>query len=394
MEWSVEHLFLGVAILLILSLVASKLSGRFGIPALLFFLVIGMLAGSEGLGGIYFDNPEIAKTVGVGALIFILFSGAVDTDWDSVKPVIWSSISLSTIAVIVTAFLMGVFAYYRLHFSFVESLLFGTIISSTDAAAVFTILRSKSIGLNKNVKSLVEVESASNDPIAILLTLALMRIMVSPHKSFLDLLILFILQIIIGVIAGWVMGQVIPWIINRIQLQFVGLYSVLIIAAVLLIYSLTTVLGGSGFLAVYIAGLIVGQHEFLHKKSLMHFHDSLTWLAQIIMFITLGLLVFPSRLLGVIWIDLTIAFFLILIARPVAVFISLFFSRFKFKEKLLISWIGLRGAVPIILATFPLTEGLPKADAIFNLVFLIVLTSILVQGTLISFVARRLGLRE
>lgn len=394
MKWPTEHFFLGVAILLVLSLFASKLSDRFGVPVLLLFLIIGLLAGSDGLGGIYFDNPQMAKTVGIGALIFILFSGGADTDWDNVKQVSWSSISLSTIAVVITAFLMGVFAYTLLHFSFLESLLLGTIVSSTDAAAVFTILRSNSTKLNKRLRSVIEVESASNDPLTVLLTLALIHVIVSARSSFLELTTLFVLQIIIGVAVGWVMGKVIPWIINHIKLGFVGLYSVLVITSVLLIYSLATVLKGNGFLAVYIAGLIVGRQEFLYKKELMHFNDSLTWLMQIIMFITLGLLMFPSEWKGEIRIDLIMAFFLMLIARPIAVFISLFFSRFKVKEKILISWVGLRGAIPIVLATFPLTEHLPKAHTIFNLVFFIVLTSILVQGTLTPFVAKWLGLKK
>ncbi len=394
MAWSTEQIFLGAAVLLLLSLFASKLSGRLGIPVLLLFLIIGMLAGSDGLGGIYFDNPHIAKTISVAALIFILFSGAVDTNWQDVKQVTWSSISLSTIAVIITAVVMGIAAYYILHFSWLESLLLGTIVSSTDVAAVFTILRSKSIQINQRIKAVIEVESASNDPMAILLTLALIQVMTSPNHSILSLLGLFFLQIIIGSLAGWGMGKAIPKIINYIRLEFTGLYPVLMIALILLLYSLTTVLQGNGFLAVYIAGLLVGQEEFLHKKELLQFYDGLTWLMQIIMFITLGLLVFPSQLVSVLWIDLAIAMILIFIARPIAVFLSLSLSQFKVKEKIMISWIGLRGAVPIILAIFPLTVGIEKGNSIFNLVFFIVLTSILLQGTAIPIVAKWLNLED
>ena len=394
MAWSTEQIFLGAAVLLLVSLFGSKLSGRLGIPVLLLFLIIGMLAGSDGLGGIYFDNPHIAKTISVAALIFILFSGAVDTNWQDVKQVTWSSISLSTIAVIITAVVMGIAAYYILHFSWLESLLLGTIVSSTDVAAVFTILRSKSIQINQRIKAVIEVESASNDPMAILLTLALIQVMTSPNHSILSLLGLFFLQIIIGSLAGWGMGKAIPKIINYIRLEFTGLYPVLMIALILLLYSLTTVLQGNGFLAVYIAGLLVGQEEFLHKKELLQFYDGLTWLMQIIMFITLGLLVFPSQLVSVLWIDLAIAMILIFIARPIAVFLSLSLSQFKVKEKIMISWIGLRGAVPIILAIFPLTVGIEKGNSIFNLVFFIVLTSILLQGTAIPIVAKWLNLED
>ena len=388
MDWSVERLFFVASVLIIISLLSSKLSGRFGIPALLLFLAVGMLAGSDGFGGISFDNPHLAKTISTGALIFILFSGAIETDWDSVKQVTWSSISLSTLGVLITALLMGFFSYYLFNFSWIESLLFGAIISSTDIAAVFTILRSKKIHLKKNVKSIIEVEAASNDPIAIILTLFFMRMLISPESSVFNLVLLLVSQITIGLAFGWVMGKIIPWLINHFQLEYKGLYPVLFVSLVLFLYSLTTLLGGNGFLSIYVAGLLIGRSEFIHKEDLIRFNDGIAWLAQIIMFITLGLLVFPSQLIGSIGIDLLVALFLIFIARPIAVFISLMFSQFRIKEKMIISWIGLRGAVPIILATYPLTSGLPKAHDIFNLVFFVVLTSIALQGVLIPWVAK------
>jgi len=390
----IEYLFLAAAILLILSLLASKLSGRIGVPALLLFLVVGMVAGSEGLGGIHFNDPYVAQILSIVALIFVLFSGALNTKWTHVKRVAWSGASLSTLAVVITATFVGLFTHYVLHAPILESLLFGAIISSTDAAAVFSILRSRRLHMRENVKTVIELESASNDPMAVLLTLTLIKIMTVPHVSAVRIGIMLFGQIVIGILIGWAMGKAIPWLINRFELEHNGLYPVLVIALVLLTYAVTTVIGGSGFLAVYLTGLFMATRPFKFKAELIDFHDGFTWLLQIIMFLTLGLLVYPSKLINMIWLDLAVAAFLILIARPASVFISLAFSKFKLREKAMISWVGLRGAVPIILATLPLMYNLPGAENIFNLVFFIVLTSILIQGTMILPVARWLKIRE
>tara|TARA_R110002094_G_scaffold33685_1_gene46284 strand:+ start:4139 stop:5329 length:1191 start_codon:yes stop_codon:yes gene_type:complete len=390
----VEQIFLWISILLIISLGASKLSGKIGIPALLLFLGIGMLAGSDGFGGIYFNNPYIAQLIGVAALIFILFSGAINTNWNNVKKVYLSGTSLSTIGVFVTALLVSVFVYYLLNLSFIESLLLGAIVSSTDAAAVFSVLRSNKTNIDENLQTVIELESASNDPMAVLFTISLIRILTVANTTYLDLLQIIFTQISIGLILGWIMGSISPWIINKIKLEQDGLYSVLVISLVLFTYSITTTMNGNGFLAVYLTGLLMGRVRFNHKKKLIHFSDSITWLMQIAMFLVLGLLVFPSQLVGVIWIDIIIAFFLIIVARPISVFISLMFSQFNMREKLMISWVGLRGAVPIILATFPLIADVPNAKGIFNLVFFIVITSVLIQGTLISFMAHILKLKK
>lgn len=386
-----EHVYLGISILLILGVYASTLSRRIGIPALILFLVIGMLAGSEGLGGIYFDNPYVAQLLGTGALAFILFSGALNTDWRNVKTVAAGAASLASLGVLITALIVSAFVYCALDFTITESLLLGAIVSSTDAAAVFSILRSKNICLKKEVQSVIEVESASNDPMAILLVLIFMQILTVESTTVLDLLNLLFSQIVLGAALGWMMGHLIPKMMNNASLEYEGLYPVLMIGLMLLTYAATATLNGNGFLAIYLAGLLVGRSQFTHKKELLHFHEGLAWLMQIVMFITLGLLVFPSKLINVIWIDLAIAFFLILIARPVSVFISLHFSQFNLRDKLMISWVGLRGAVPIILATYPLMANLSKANAIFNLVFFIVITSVLIQGTLLPFVVKLLN---
>ncbi|MFN3480216.1 MAG: potassium/proton antiporter [Thermodesulfovibrionales bacterium] len=388
---SIEYMLAGAAILLLLSIIASKASDILGIPALLIFLVVGMLAGSDGPGGIHFDDPFIAQFIGVIALSYILFAGGLDTNWASVRPVFWSSIALSTFGVFIAALLVGWFAMYVLGFSLLEGLLLGAIISSTDAAAVFSVLRSKRVSLRGNLKPLLELESGSNDPMAVLLTVGFIRLLLNPGDSVLDLIPMFIKQMLLGALMGYFMGHGMAYLINKLKLGYEGLYPVLSLSLVLLTYGATVTAGGNGFLAVYIAGLVLGNRNFIHKKSLMRFHDGLAWLMQISMFLVLGLLVFPSRLVHVIGTGLAVSLFLMLVARPAGVFLSTVFSDMAIREKTMVSWVGLRGAVPIILATFPLIAGIPKADMIFNMVFFIVLSSALLQGTTIPVVAKWLG---
>jgi len=384
-----ENTLIGVALLLLLSVLASKVSDRFGVPALLLFLVLGMLAGSDGPGGIYFDDATLAQFVGITALTLILFSGGLDTDWHSVRPVLRYGLALSTLGVLLTTFIVGVFAHVVLHSSLVEGLLLGAIVSSTDAAAVFAVLRSKGASLKGQLKPLLELESGSNDPMAVFLTIGLVQLLTQPATSLASLILLFGLQISLGMMAGYVFGKGIVFLTNHLRLQYEGLYPVLTLSSVLLAFGLTNLLQGSGFLAVYVAGIIAGNHDFIHRRSLLRFHDGLAWLMQIVMFLTLGLLVFPSRLFPVIGVGLLIAIFLMLIARPLSVFISLLPTRMlSVREKVLVSWVGLRGAVPIILATYPLLAKIPQADLIFNVVFFIVLTSVVLQGTTIPLVAR------
>jgi potassium/hydrogen antiporter len=385
-----EQFLLIAGILLLASIVASKATGRLGVPSLLVFLLIGMLAGSEGPGGIYFDDPALAQSLGVGALIFILFSGGLDTNWSYVRPARWGALTLATAGVALTALLVGLFATLLLGFSLLEGLLLGAIVSSTDAAAVFAILRSKGVGLRGNIKPLIELESGSNDPMAVFLTTAFISLLQNPEASVAALAPMFIRQMLLGALFGYLFGRLAVHIINRINLEYDGLYPVVTIAIVLIIYSATDLVGGNGFLAVFIAGLVLGNDVFIHKRSLLRFHDGLAWLMQIAMFLTLGLLVFPSRLVPIAGQGLLLSLFLIFVARPVGVFLSLLPAKFDLRDKTMVAWVGLRGAVPIILATFPLLAGIPAAGMIFNLVFFIVLTSVLVQGSSIPPVARRL----
>jgi cell volume regulation protein A len=388
----IEQWMAVAAVLLLAGILASKLSSRLGIPALLLFLVIGMLAGSDGPGGIWFDNASLAQSLGVVALALILFAGGLQTNWEQVREVLWRGISLSTAGVLLTAALVAWFTSVVLGFSLLEGLLLGAIVSSTDAAAVFAVLRAQRKGLQGRLQPLLEFESGSNDPMAVFLTVAFTSLLAHAQTSAVALLPMFFQQMAVGALAGYLGGRLGLALVNRIQIDAEGLYPVMTLSLALLTYGVTARLGGSGFLAVYLAGLVMGRSDFIHKRSLVRFHDGLAWLMQIAMFLTLGLLVFPSRLPGVAGRAILVALFLMLVARPLSVFASLSFARLGMRPKLLVSWVGLRGAVPIILATFPLVAGLPEAEVYFNLVFFVVLTSVLVQGTTIPLAARWLRL--
>ncbi len=388
----IDVLIFGAALLLLLGVLASKASGKLGVPSLVLFLLIGMLAGSEGPGGIPFDDPWLAQLLGVMSLSLILFSVGLDAEWKQIRSVLWSGLSLATAGVLITTLLVGFLAIWLLGFSFEQGILLGAIVSSTDAAAVFTVLRGRKVRLKENLVSLLELESGSNDPMAIFLTVGMLQLLLHPSTTLLDFALLFLRQMGIGTITGFAVGRGLRWVINRIRLQQEGLYPVLTVAAVLLTYGGTALLGGSGFLAVYLVGLLLGQGEFVHKQSLLRFHDGLAWLLQLAMFLTLGLLVFPSLLVPVVGAGLLLTGFLLVVARPLSVLLALSPTRMRLGEKLFVAWGGLRGAAPIILATFPLLDGLPVAGTIFNVVFVLVLVSVGVQGTSIPWVARALGL--
>lgn len=390
----IELVFVLAAILLLLAVLASKISGRTGVPSLLIFLLIGMFLGSDGPGQIYFDFPWLAQSIGVVALAFILFSGGLDTQWSDVTSVYRSGLSLSTIGVLVTALLVGTFVHLVLGFTLAEGVLLGSIIASTDAAAVFTVLRGQSVRLRGFLRPALELESGSNDPLAVFLTIGMLQLVQNPDQSPLTLLPLFVQQMGLGALLGWGLGLAGRWLLNKINLEYDGLYPVLTVATVLMIYGLTTVLGGNGFLAVYLAGLLIGQKPFIHRRSLLQFHDGLAWLMQIIMFIALGLQVYPSSLPAVAGDGLLVAAFVMLIARPLSVFLALLGAKCSLQERIFIAAVGLRGAAPIVLATFPLLAGIERAGIIFNLVFFIVLTSVLLQGTLIVPLSRLLRVED
>lgn len=392
--FSFDHLLLGSAILLLLSIFASKAARRLGVPSLLLFLAIGMLAGSDGISGIYFDNPKLAQSLGVLSLALILFSGGLDTDIREIRPIIWQGLSLSALGVLLTSVATACFTTFVLGFTWMESLLLGAIMSATDAAAVFTVLKSNRTGLKGSLEPLLELESGSNDPMAVFLTVALTTKIMHPELAWANLGILFVQQIVLGAVIGFSLGKLVQYAINKLKLEHEGLYPVFTLALVLFTYATAASVEGSGFLAVYLAGLVLGNGEIIHRRSLLHFHDGLAWLTQIAMFLVLGLLVFPSRLPGLFGIGTALALFLMFVARPLGVFVSLMFALLGFKEKLFVSWVGLRGSVPIVLATFPLLGGVPHADKFFHLVFFVVLISVAVQGTTLTSIARILGLTE
>jgi len=384
-----ENILLLGSIMLFASIIASKTSFKFGVPTLILFLIVGMLAGSEGPGEIYFDDPKIAQFLGVVALTFILFSGGLETKLETIKPVLKNGLALSTAGVLITAVTVGAFTSYVLNIPLMEGMLLGAIVSSTDAAAVFSILRTRNIGLKGNLRPLLEFESGSNDPMAYFLTISFIELVMQPEASIALMIPKFIKGMVLGALCGYAGGRLMIFVINRINLDVAGLYPVLCIALMFFTFSFTDAIGGNGFLAIYGAGILLGSAPIIHKKSLIKFFDGIAWLMQIVMFLTLGLLVFPSHITPIIGEGLLISLFLIVVARPVAVFLMLLRAKdLNFRKKLFISWVGLRGAAPIVFATYPLIAGVHYADTIFNLVFFISVTSVVLQGSTLSLMAK------
>ncbi|GIU87979.1 MAG: K+/H+ antiporter [Acidimicrobiia bacterium] len=384
-------MFVGAALALV-AVLTSKLAARLGVPVVVLFLAVGMLAGSDGPGDIAFDDYGVARSVGIVALAYILFAGGLDTRWSDVRGVLAPGLSLATVGVVVTAVVTGAFASWVLDFTWEQGLLLGAIVSSTDAAAVFSVLRSRGIRLRGRTRHLLELESGSNDPMAVFLTLGFLDLATSETTSGVSIAARFVAQMSLGLALGWLGGVAAVWGLNRLRLEYDGLYPAVTITAAALVYASTALVGGSGFLAVYVAGLVLGNANVVHRRSLTRFHDAIAWLMQIAMFLVLGLLVFPSDLPEIALRALAVTAVLLLLARPLAVFVSLIGTRFELREKVFFAWVGLRGAVPIVLATFPEAEGLPEARTIFDVVFFVVLTSILVDGTTIVPLARALRL--
>ena len=392
--FAIDQVLLLAAVLILLGVVSSKASARLGLPVLVLFLIVGMLAGERGIGGIVFDNPGAAHALGTLALAVILYDGGLQTPVASIRSV-WKPASvLATLGVLVTAVVTGLAAAKILDWPLMNGLLIGAIVGSTDAAAVFAQLRNANIHIRKRLKALLEVESASNDPMAIFLTIGLIQVIANDVPLGLALLKLFLMQMGIGAAVGLGVGWGAVGLLNRIRLQASGMYPVLVTACGLLAFGLAANLGGSGFLAIFIAGTVVGNSHFAFKRSVFLFHDGMAWLAQITMFVVLGLLIDPIALLDV-WIQgLLIALVLMFVARPLAVVPVMLLFGFSKRDTTLVSWVGLRGSVPIVLAIFPLLFELPGAPVIFNAVFFVVLISAILQGSTLATVARRLGLAE
>lgn len=400
MVFTTENIFLLGSILIFLSIVISKTGYRFGIPTLLLFLFMGMFFGSNGLG-LHFDSPKDAQFIGMVSLSIILFSGGMDTKFKDIRPIAVPGVLLSTVGVVLTTVLTGLFIYFLsrfsgfdIHLSLVVSLLLAATMSSTDSASVFNLLRTQKIGLKHRLRPILELESGSNDPMAYMLTIALIEVAVSGASfSFSGLLANLTLQFALGASLGYGCGKLCTWIINHINLPNASLYPVLLLSMVFIIFTITDLLHGNGYLAVYIAGLVVGNNRLSFRKEMTTFMDGLTWFVQIVMFLTLGLLVNPNEMFDVSVVALAIGVFMILVARPASVYLCLLpFRQLSFRALTFLSWVGLRGAVPIIFATYPMIAGVEGSGIMFNIVFFITLLSLSIQGTTISSLARWLKL--
>lgn len=390
--YSTELFLFILSVLMIGSVVAGSISTRFGVPALIAFLALGMLAGSDGAGGIPFENYGLAQGIGITALTLILFSGGLGSPWRCMRPVLAPALALSTIGVAISAGVVALTARWLLGFSWTEGLLLGAIVASTDAAAVFAALTSGGLSLRKDVKLLLEVESGANDPIAAFLVVVCVAVLKGGHASFAGLAPEFVKQMAFGLATGLAVGLGFVRLIRLQSLRRRELGVILATGAAFLAYGAAALIGGSGFLAVYVAGIVLASHTFSDRAALTRFHGSLAWLAQVVMFLTLGLLVFPSSLPNSVGPGLTTTAVLILVARPLAVLVCLLpFRGFDWRAGLFVSWCGLRGAAPIVLATYPMLAGVANAKTLFDVVFIVVLASSVIQGPLLSRIGQRLG---
>jgi len=383
------QIFLVVGGVLAAGILVALGASKIGIPSLVAFLGLGMLLGSEGIGNIAFNDAHLARTVGVIGLATILFEGGLSTSWRRLREVVVPATMLSTVGVAITALLTGVGAYFLFDLPWVSALLLGAVVSSTDAAAVFATLRYTQI--RRKLARTLEAESGGNDPMAIALTIGLIAWIQQPTYDLSDLGLLLIQQIGLGLLVGVVFGAVAMWVFARLPHSVGSFAPVASLATLALTFGAAAQIGGSGFLAVYLVGLAIGSTPSRYRNQLVMFHEGLAFLAQVTMFVVLGLLVLPHKLMAVAVPSLVLAILLVIIVRPIAVYISVFFSDFSVRERGLLGWAGLRGALPIVLGTFVLSAHIPNGEAIFNIVFFIVLVSSLIQGTTLEWVADRLG---
>jgi len=378
-----------VGALLAVALLASLIAGRFRVPGLLVFLGIGMAVGTDGLGLIEFNDYARARDVGIVALVLILFEGGLASGWGEIRPVLWPAVSLAVVGTLVTAVITGLAATLLLDLSTLQGLLLGSIVASTDSAAIFAALRGST--LRRKLARTLEGEAGFNDPVAVLLVLGFIEWIQRPEYGVGDMALLLVAKLLVGTAVGLAVGFSAAWILKRVRLASAGLYPVASVATVGLAFGAAEVLGGSGFLAVYLAGLVLGTIATPARRTITTFHDGLAWVAQLALFLTLGLLVFPSQLGGVAVEGLVLTAVLIFVARPLSTLLSTVFMGFSLPERLALGWAGLRGGVPVVLATFPVLEGLPGSLDFFNIVFFAVLVSTLVQGTTFETVGRLLG---
>lgn len=399
MFFTAGNILLIGSILLFVSVIVGKTGYKFGVPALLLFLIVGMIFGSDGLG-LQFHNADEAQFIGMVALSIILFSGGMDTKYSDIRPILSPGIVLSTAGVLLTALFTGVFIWWisgmhwsNISFPIITSLLLAATMSSTDSASVFAILRSQNINLKHNLRPMLELESGSNDPMAYMLTVVLIQLVQASGMNCGEIALSFAIQFIVGGAIGYVSGRAAVFMLNKLNIDNQALYPILLLAFVFFTFSITDLIHGNGYLAVYIAGMLVGNSKIKYRKEIVTFMDGLTWLFQIIMFLCLGLLVNPHEMLEIAIVASLIGIFMIFIGRPLSVLLCLMpFRNLTTKSRLFVSWVGLRGAVPIIFATYPVVAGIDGADAIFNIVFFITILSLVIQGTTVSFIANKLGL--
>ena len=400
MVFTAENILLIGAILIFCAIMISKTGYRFGIPTLLLFLLVGMGFGTDGLG-LEFNSAKDAQFIGMIALSIILFTGGMDTKLRDIKPVMAQGMILSTVGVLLTTLLTGGFIFWLSGFSsmniampILTSLLLAATMSSTDSASVFNLLRSQRMNLKENLKPMLELESGSNDPMAYMLTIALIQVIASGSGFDIGLLVKDLLvQFFVGGVMGYAFGRLAVWLINKVNLSNSSLYPILLLSLVFITFTITDLLHGNGYLAVYILGVIVGNARLVFRKEINTFMNGLTWFSQIVMFLSLGLLVNPHEMLGVSVCAMLIGLFMIFVARPLTVMLCLLpFRQMTFKAKCFVSWVGLRGAVPIIFATYPVVSEIPGSQVIFNIVFFITLLSLIFQGMTIAPVAKWLGL--
>ena len=402
MIFTTGNILLIGAVLLMAGILIQKPGYRFGIPALLLFLVVGMIFGCDGLG-VQFDDVRGAQFVGMVSLSIILFAGGLGTRIKDIKPILAPGIVLSTVGVLLTTAITGIFVWWisglswtSIHFALLPSMLLAATMSSTDSASVFGILGAQKMNLKHNLRPTLELESGSNDPMAYLITTMLVDVLVTGDSvTVVSLLRIFLVQFVLGALLGFAFGRLGVWMLNRLNLDNRALYPIMAVAICFLTFSLTDTLGGNGYLAIYVTGIVIGNEKVSFRRETITFIDGLSWLCQIVMFLILGLLVNPLEMWQVAGMALLIGLFMIVVARPISVFFSLIpFSNIPFKGKVFISWVGLRGAVPILFATYPVVAGLEDHHTIFNIVFFITILSLLVQGTTITSMAQYLKLSE
>ncbi len=403
MNLTTENILLVGSVLLFVSIFAGKAGSRFGVPAHLLFLGVGMLFGADGFG-IEFNNPHAAQFIGLTALSVILFSGGLDTRMGEIRPIAAQGIVLATIGVVTTMLFTGGIIYFLTNyfslfvtFTLPESMLLASIMSSTDSASVFSILRSKGVSLKNNLRPLLELESGSNDPVAFMLTTSFLKLAMAGEVGMFEFVVALLLQFIVGAILGWAIAQATILLMRRIVLESKSLYHIMLLASLFFTVSFTELLGGNGLLAVYLAGFIIGNSKHIKDEAIYTFFDGMAWLSQLILFLTLGLLVNPSDLItfDIIILGVAISLAMIIIARPLTVFLLLApFRKMDNRTKTYVSWVGLKGAVPIVFATYPLMKGQANATIMFNVVFFITLISLITQGTTVNVAASLLGLTD